>query len=54
MQKQTKRRVFQLNWLDEKELKDVQEKYDLFLMIYEQGVKEYVPFYKVKEKSKKE
>ena len=30
-----------------KELKDVQEKYDFFLMIYEQGVKEYVPFYKV-------
>ena len=32
---------------------DVQEKYDLFLMIYEQGVKEYVPFYKVKEKGLK-
>ena len=32
---------------------DVQEKYDLFLMIYDQGVKEYVPFYKVKEKGKK-
>ena len=36
------------------ELKDVQEKYDLFLMKYEQGVKEYVLFYKVKEKGKKE
>ena len=36
-----------------KELKDVQKKYDLFLMIYEQGVKEYFPFYKVKEKVKK-
>ena len=36
-----------------KELKDVQDKYDLFLMLYEQGVKEYVPFYKVKEKGKK-
>ena len=36
-----------------KELKDVQEKYD-FLMIYEEGVKKYVPFYKVKEKAKKE
>ena len=36
-----------------KELKDVQEKYDLFLIIYEQGVKEYIPFYKVKEKGKK-
>ena len=36
-----------------KELKDVQEKYNLFLMIYEQGVKENVPFYKVKEKGKK-
>ena len=29
---------------------DVQEKYDFFLVIYEQGVKEYIPFYKVKEK----
>ena len=37
-----------------KELKDVQEKYDLFLMIYEQGVKEYVPSYKVKENFLKE
>ena len=26
-----------------KELKEVQEKCDLFLMIYEQGVKEYIP-----------
>ena len=37
-----------------KELKDIQEKYDLFLMIYGQGVMEYIPFYKVKEKGKKE
>ena len=31
-------------------LLDLQEKYDFFLMIYKQRVKEYVPFYKVKEK----
>ena len=36
-----------------KELKDIKEKYDLFLMIYEQEVKEYIPFYKVKEKGEK-
>ena len=30
-----------------KELKYVQEKYGKFLMIYEQGIKAYVPFYKV-------
>ena len=36
-----------------KELKDVQERYDFFPMIYEQGVKEYVPNYNVKEKLKK-
>ena len=42
-----------IDWTKMKELKDVQEKYDLFLMIYEQGVKEYIPFYKVKEKEKK-
>ena len=40
------------DWMKIKELNDVQEKYDLFLMIYEQGVKEYVPFYKVKGKKK--
>ena len=29
-----------------KELKDMQDKYDFFLMIYEQhGVKKYVPFW---------
>ena len=37
-----------------KELKGIQEKYDFFLMIYEQGIKEYATFYKVKEKDKKE
>ena len=37
-----------------KELKDVQEKYDFFLMIYKRGVKKYVPFDQVKEKGKKE
>ena len=31
------------------ELKDVQWKFDFFLMLYEQGVKEYVPFYQMKE-----
>ena len=40
------------DWTKIKELKEVQDKYDLFLMIYE-GVKEYVPFYKGKEKRKK-
>ena len=35
-----------------KDLKNVQEKY-FFLIIYEQRVKEYIPFYKVKEKGKK-
>ena len=29
-----------------KEQNDVQEKYDFFLMIYEQAVKKYVPFNK--------
>ena len=32
-----------------KELKDVQEKYNLFMMIYKQGVNEYAPFYKVEK-----
>ena len=32
-----------------KELKDMQEKYDFFLNIYEQGVKKYITFYKVKK-----
>ena len=36
-----------------KELKDVQEKYDLFLMIYKQGVKEYAPFPKQKTTGEK-
>ena len=31
-----------------KKLNDVQKKYDFFLMIYEQGVKVYVLFRKVK------
>ena len=42
----------EINWTKINELKDIQEKYDLFLMIYKQGVNEYVPFYKVKEKGK--
>ena len=37
-----------------KELKDVKDKYDFFLMIYERGVKELVPFYKVRVKRSKE
>ena len=40
------------DWTKIKELKDVQEKYDYFLIIYEQGVKEYVPFYEVKKRQK--
>ena len=36
-----------------KKLKNAQEKYDFFLMIYKQGVKEHIPVYKVKEKGKK-
>ena len=48
-----KRFFNEIDWTKIKELKDVQEKYDLFLMIYEQGIKEYVTFYKVKEKGKK-
>ena len=47
-----KRFFNETDWMKIQELKDVQEKYDLFLMIYEQGVKEYVSFNKVKEKSK--
>ena len=35
-------------------LKDMQEKYDFFLRIYKQGVKEYIPFYELKEKGIKE
>ena len=49
----TKRFFNEIDWTKIKELKDVQEKYDLFLMIYEQGVKEYVPYYKVKKKKVK-
>ena len=41
------------DWTKIKELKDIQEKYDLFLMIYEQGINEYVLFYKVREKGEK-
>ena len=41
------------DWMKIKELEDVQEKYDILLMIYGQGVNDYVPFYKVKEKGKK-
>ena len=43
-----KRFFNEIDWTKVKELKEVQEKYDLFLMTYEQGVKEYIPFYKVK------
>ena len=42
-----KRFFNETDWTKIKELKEVQEK-------YEQEVKEYVPFYKVKEKDKKE
>ena len=41
------------DWTKIKELKDVQEKCDILLMIYEQEGKECIPFYKVKEKKKK-
>ena len=44
-----KRFFNETEWAKTKKLKDVQEKYDLFLMIYEQGVKKYVPFYRIKE-----
>ena len=44
----------EIDWTKMKELKEVHEKYDFFLMIQEQGVKEYVPFYKVKEKGIKQ
>ena len=44
-----KRFFNEIKWTKMKELKDVQEKYDLFLMTYEQGVKEYAPFYKIKK-----
>ena len=47
------KRFFNENdWMKIKELKDIHEKYVIFLMIYEQRVKEYIPFYKVKEKGK--
>ena len=42
------------DWKKIKELKDMQEKYDFFLRIYEQRVKKCVTFYKVKEREKKE
>ena len=48
-----KRFFNETDWMKIKELKDVQEKYNLFLMMYEQGVGKYVPFYKVKGKGKK-
>ena len=38
------------DWTRMKELKDVQEKYDFFLMIYERAVKK---FYQAEEKGKK-
>ena len=43
-----------IDWMKMKESRDVQEKYELFLIIYEQRVREYVPFYQVKERGKKE
>ena len=49
-----KRFFNEIDWTKMKELKEVQEKYDLFLMMYKQGVKEYIPFYMVKEKGKKD
>ena len=42
------------DWKVLQELEDVQQKYDAFLEIYEQGVKKHVPLYTVKEKGKKE
>ena len=48
-----KRFFNEIDWSIMEKLKDVQEKYDLFLMIHKQGVKEYIPFYEVKEKDKK-
>ena len=42
----------EIDWTKMKELKDVQETYDLFLMIYKQRVKKYIPFSKVKERLK--
>ena len=41
------------DWIKMKGLNEMQEKYDFFLKIFDQGVKEYVPFYKGKEKEKK-
>ena len=48
-----KRFFNETDWTKIKELKDLQEKHDLFLLIYEQGVKKYVPSYKRKKKIKK-
>ena len=40
-----KKFIIKLNGQRKKELKDAQEKCDLFLMINEQGVNKYVSFY---------
>ena len=42
--------VYEIDGTGMKELRDVKEKYDLFLMLYEQGVKKYTPIYKVEVK----
>ena len=36
-----------------KEVKNIQGKYNFFLMTYERAVKKYIPFYQVKEIGKK-
>ena len=48
-----KRFFNETDWTKINELKNVQEKCYLFLIIHEQGVKEYAPFCKVKVKGKK-
>lgn len=42
-----------MNWAVIKEAKSVQEKYNCFLEIYNEGVRGYVPYYEIKKKATK-
>ncbi len=47
-----KRFCEEMDWGKLKRANDVQDKYDIFMELYETGVKKYVPLYKLIEKGK--